>query len=333
MLAGPGATRAAADPCTGITKSGGRFATCFDLGNRLSVTAGTNGFGGALALRHVIHFDDEPDLVWKLEHAMLETTYAGFEDRLSAVLYRGHFVRHARDGHLVLPFGTPPKKIFLPFDIGALVEAGSITWRPGSSLARVGVVKTAGLVDFARSRGFRRRIAFGPVARWDVDVDRDARALSEHIVAPFTAGLGNVHVESSTGRTLADLRVEAGWAWQGSTGWTPRAEAEAIVERIVLAVNDRPIALTMGVRYDSTNDETLARVGARIVLFDRRDPRVSLERPRTAAPAAPAAVPVPAPEPQPSEPAVEAPATDTDTADPAPASEPPVELSGPIAGP
>ena len=55
------------------------------------------------------------------------------------------------------------------------------------------------------------------------------------------------------------------------------AHAEASLERIVLAINDRPVALFAGVNYDSVRDETIARIGARFVLFDRADPRVSLQ--------------------------------------------------------
>jgi len=269
------ASPALAESCTGITQGGGRFATCFDLGNRLSVTAGTLGFGGGFALRHIVRFDDAPDLAWKLEHVMLEASYAGFEDRFTGVLYRGRFLRHSRDGHLVLPFGNPPRKIFLPFDIGALAEVGSISWRPDSNV-RLGLVKTAALLDFARSRGFRRRFALGPVARWDVDVPRDRLAIAQHIVAPFSALLANLRFETANGVTAGELRVEAGSVYRSGVGWQPEALAEATLERIVLAVNDRPISLVLGVRYDSAAAETTAGIGARIVLVGRRDPRVSL---------------------------------------------------------
>ncbi len=264
-----------AESCTGVTPSGGRFATCFDVGNRLSLTAGTSGFGGGLTLRHIMRFDDAPDLEWKLEHTMLEASHAGFEDRFTGVLYRGRFLRHARDGHLVLPFGNPPKKIFLPFDIGALAEVGSISWRPDSNV-RLGIVKIAALVDFARARSFRRRFAIGPVARWDVDMPRDRLEIAQHIVAPFSALLANLRFETTSGVTSGELRLEAGWVHR-SAGWQTETVAEASFERIVLAVNDRPIALVFGVRYESATEETTAGVGARIVLFQRRDARVSLD--------------------------------------------------------
>jgi hypothetical protein len=275
-------TEAHAEPCTGVTESGGRFATCFDLGNRLSVTAGSDGFGGGLALRHVITFDDEPDLVWKLQHVMLETTHATLEDRLTGVVYRGYFLRHARDGHIVIPLGTP-KKVFLPFDIGGFAETGTISWTPDSSIARVGVVKMAPLFDFSRTRSFRRRLVIGPVARWDVDVDRDNRELAEHIVSPFTSGMIELAAESTSGRLAGSIHVEAGSVWTNKDGWRTEAQAEATIERIVLAVNDRPIALVVGARYASQSDELVARVGARFVLVHRQDPRVSLKRASTTA--------------------------------------------------
>ncbi|MEO8701741.1 MAG: hypothetical protein ABI867_16970 [Kofleriaceae bacterium] len=269
---------ARAESCTGLTPSGGRFATCFDNGNRLSLTAGTDGLGGSVALRHIVHFDDEPDLVWKLEHVMLEATHATFDDRFSGVIYQGRYLRHARDGHIVIPLGTP-KKIFLPFDVGGLAEVGRIRWEPDSSIARVGVVKVAALFDFARTRSFRQRLAIGPVARWDVDIDRDNRELAEHIVSPFTAAVLELKSETLDGRTTATLSLESGTVWRNKVGWDKQLRVEATLERIVLAINDRPIAIVMGARYDSTTDEAVAHIGARVVLVQRRDSRVSLDPP------------------------------------------------------
>ena len=274
-LTGALTSGASADTCTGVTGSGKRFPICFDLGNRISATAGSDGFGGAIALRHVIRFDDEPDLVWKLAHVIGDSTHAGFADRFDGVLYRGRFLRHARDGHIVIPLGRP-RKVFLPFDVGGVAEVGTIHWRPDSSIARVGIVKAAPLLDFARTRGFGRRLAFGPVARWDVDLDRDQRELAQHFVSPFTSGILELAAESANGRLSAQLAVEAGMLWANRLGWQKAARAEASVERIVVAINDRPIALTLGLRYETITEEAIARVGARIVLVQRRDPRARL---------------------------------------------------------
>jgi hypothetical protein len=268
------AVTAHAESCTG-NSSAGKFALCFDPGNRLSITAGSDGFGGAIAMRHIIHFDDEPDLVWKLEHVAFDATHAGFTDQFRGSVYRGYFMRHARDGHIVLPLGVP-KKVFLPFDVGGFAEAGTVVWRDAPT-TRIGVINMGGLVDFARTRTFRRRLAFGPSARWEIDVMQDPRSITEHFVAPFSTGIANIHLESANGRLVGDLRAEAGLVWSNLDGWQPAARAEAMVERIMLAINDRPISLVLGARYESETGEAIARVGARIVLFDRHDPRVSLD--------------------------------------------------------
>lgn len=265
---------AEAESCTGITGNGGRFATCFDLGNRLSVTAGTDGFGGSLALRHVVTFDDEPDLIWKLEHQMIDVTHATFEDRFTGVLYRGRYLRHARDGHIVIPLGTP-KKVFLPFDIGGLVESGRVTRRLDGTY-ELGIVKTAALVDLWRSRDFRRRLAIGPLARWDVTVTARPIVLGHHAISPFSAAIANFHMESGNGLTVADLSVEAGTAWTTDAGWRPDSRAEASLERVIMAVNDRPIALMLNAKYASATDEAIASIGARVVLYQPRDQRVSV---------------------------------------------------------
>ena len=118
---------AAADTCTGtvapsgpeagqpdsVTRGSGRpFAACFDPGNRLSVVADTTQIEASIQVRHIIHFADEPDLVWKMEHTFLDTSHADTEASLSTLLYRGIYIRHSRDGHIILPFGDPPAKVF-----------------------------------------------------------------------------------------------------------------------------------------------------------------------------------------------------------------------------
>jgi hypothetical protein len=268
------AGRAGADPCTGISSAGGRFATCFDPGNRLSLTAGSEGFGGELALRQEVHFDDAPELEWRLEHQLFEVNHAAREARFTGTLYRGIYTRHARDGHIVIPLGTP-KKVFLPFDIGGFAEVGSLSWRP-DELPRLGIVKIAGLVDFSRATSFRRRLAIGPAARWSVDIEHAPRELGEHHVAPFSTAIALLRLESLDGRLIGDLHAEAGLVWHSTRGWEPEARAEASLERIMLAINDRPIAVTLGVGYETEAAEAIARIGARIVLAQRRDPRVNL---------------------------------------------------------
>jgi hypothetical protein len=261
--------------CTGISSSGQRFPICFDPGNRLWLEAGTNGVATGIALRHVIRFDDDPNLIWKLQHAIGELSYGGLSDRFSATLYSGRFVRHSRDGHVVLPFGSL-RKVFLPFDVGVDAEVGRLDGKIGTPAASLEVVRTAALIDLARSDDFRSRLAIGPVSRWDMAIERNPFVIDEHVVAPFSLAGANLHLESHDGITIADVQVEGGTAWHNATGWRHVVRGEASLERTVLSINDRPVALVVGARYQEA--ELLGQIGARFVLVQRRDPRVSLRR-------------------------------------------------------
>ena len=266
---------ARADDCTGETRGGGRFATCFDPGNRVVATAGTSGLGGEIAVRHVLTFDDEPDLTWKLEHRVLAGRAGGFEGGWSAALYGGRYLRHARDGHIVLPFSVG-RKIFLPFDIGAEAEVGRIDGRFGDDSFEIGVMRSAALIDLSRSQGFRRRLAVGAMVEWSVDVELEPWSVTRHVVAPFSLGVVDARAESSNGRSIAAARVVAGRAWSTSDGWRGELAAELSLERVVLAVNDRPVSVVLGARYRSRDDELRGLIGVQVALFQRADRRVNL---------------------------------------------------------
>jgi hypothetical protein len=269
------ATVARGEPvCTGVDDTG-RFATCFDPGNRLFVTASSEGYGGAIAVRHIMHFDDEPDLTWKLEHEFLRADVAVFDERTDAVLYAGRYLRHARDGHIVLPFAVG-NKIFVPFDIGAEAEVGRLRAVSGAEAFEIGVVRTAALIDLARSRSFRRRLSLGAVLRWDMDVRHEPWEIAEHRVAPFSSAVVDARAESGSGVTTGGVRVEGGRVWSSEAGWHSAVQAEVSVERIVLAINDRPLSLVLGARYRSRSDELYGRIGVRFALFQRTDRRVNL---------------------------------------------------------
>ena len=283
-LVGSGATARAEPSCTGVTESGGRFAACFDPGNRLLLRVSTDGFGAVLQLRHIMHFDDEPDLVWKMEHTLAETSYLGIWQRYAARVYGGRYLRHARDGHVILPFSTA-RKLFLPFDVGAEADVGTLSQQIGDETARLGIVRTAALIDIGRSETFARHLAFGPVARWDADLANQTMIdVVEHHVAPFSTAVADAYAESASGLTLAALRVEGGTVWSSETGWAPQVSASARLERVVIALNDRPLSLFGGVRYDSERDEVRGEVGLGFALFQRRDQRVNLAPLPTAGP-------------------------------------------------
>ena len=271
------ATPAGAEPrCTGKSSAGSPFAICFDPGNRLFLATSTGGYGGGVRLRQLLRFADEPDLVWKLDHEIATVTAASWASRYRAALYSGRYLRHARDGHVVLPFSVG-RKLFLPFDIGASASVGTITGRADRSAVEIGVVNAAALIDIARSPSFRRRLAIGMVVRWDATVDPRTTTVGEQVVAPLTSALVDIHFESANGLTLADLRTEFGKVWSSSSGWRQQLLASASLERVLIAVNDRPLSLTLGARYHSNQDELLGELGLRFALFQRRHRRVILE--------------------------------------------------------
>ncbi len=253
LVAGLASARAEPGPCLRRDSDGRPFVTCFDPGNRLAFTADTDGFGGELRLRHTVHSEDG-DIDWRLEHGGLQVVADG--DRARATLYAGRYLRHARDGHVVLPL-WPTRKLWVPFDIGAEAEVGEVDVAYDADSLRLGAVRAALLFELTRASHHRRRVAIGAVARWELDLDRGERAVRAHTVAPMSLALLDLYLESQDGLTAAGLRAEGGAAWTnadaatGQPGWRTSLRAELRVERVLLAVNDQPISVYALGRYQS----------------------------------------------------------------------------------
>ncbi len=233
------------DLCRPLDEKGRPIVACFDIGNRLILDVGSDGAGGALALRHEIE-TDEADAIWRLEHTLLSARSDG--QRLSGSVYAGRYLRHARDGRIVLP-PWPQRKLFIPFDLGAEAELGRVDMRFDDDAVDLGAVRAALLIELTRSPHHRRRLAIGAVASWDLALDRDRRRVLEHRVAPLSRGLIDGYIESRDGLTSASARVEAGTAWSHIVGWRSDAVAEARIERIFMALNDRPLSVYARGRY------------------------------------------------------------------------------------
>ena len=257
---------AAAEPCTALARDGLPYATCFDPGNRLVLSLTTEGVGAGVALRHTVGTDD-PAVTWRFEHELLAG--AAGPARWQGTVYAGRYLRHSRDGHLVLPT-SPPRRLFLPFDVGAEAAVGRVAGEVGSPAVRLGAVRAAALVDLSRSADGRRRAAIGPVVRWDLRLDREARRVDEHRVAPFTLGVLELFAEDRAGLTRALATVEAGATWSSAGGWGRALFAEAALERVVLALNDRPLALYLAARWEDPGAGGVAEAGVRFSLFGRR---------------------------------------------------------------
>jgi hypothetical protein len=225
--------------------------------------------GGGIRLRHAIASDDEPDLRWKLEHRLLEGSTGGWGDRFQALAYSGRFLRHARDGHIVLPLGTP-RKIFVPFDIGAEAEIGRLRQSQQGEHAELGVVRIAGLIDLSRSEDFKRRLAFGVLASWNLNIDMEEREVVENQVSPLTQGTATGYIESSNGLTTAEAQLSGGREWSSQDGWRWAGQARVSVERVLLALNDKPLSLVVEAQAKAPDSSFRALIGARFSLFAQR---------------------------------------------------------------
>jgi hypothetical protein len=282
------ATPARAEDCVGGTAK--PFATCFDPGNRLVIDLAasdasegaatpTGAIGGGLFLRHIVRTGD-PEVTWRVEHGI----FAGAIDlapagRYQATVYHAQFLRHARDGHIVLPF-APAKKVFFPFDLGLESTVLSISGLRGDDHVRANMVRASAFLELLRSPDFTRRLEIGPVVRWDADVDRTRRTIDEHQVAPFSLASISLHLESKDGIAVLDTGVEGGMTWSNLHGWRATAGVRFDVERVLVALDDRPLALFADAAWSPSEDGGAhALIGLRLAVFGRnRRPASALRR-------------------------------------------------------
>ena len=83
-------------------------------------------------------------------------------------------------------------------------------------------------------------------------------------MAPFSLAALDLRVESRNGLTHAGLRAEAGGEWSTEAGWRRRLGAEAEVERVVLAVQDRPLSIFVSGDYEPSDESLSGLVGLRL---------------------------------------------------------------------
>jgi hypothetical protein len=105
---------------------------------------------------------------------------------------------------------------------------------------RLAPLRSALLLDVA-GHGRLRRLAFGPEVSWGVRVREGEETI--HELVPFTGGVVDLRAESRDGLHVAALALRAGSAVEVPGGAEGFAEGRATLERVTLAVNDRPLAL------------------------------------------------------------------------------------------
>lgn len=244
------------DPCLATDARNRSFRVCFDPGSGLDLSTGAAVGedeplrGGASDVRVALRWRKDlrsrsGDLEWLRDMAFVEarglfTNGDGEPRAASALLWRGVFVRHRASPFLLIP-GPRPLRFPFPFDVGLLVEVGGAAWdgaRPGE--ARLAPIRSALLLDLG-GHGVLRRLAFGPEVAWSVSVSDEADTV--HGIVPFTAGVLDARAESRDGLAAAALAVRGGSSLAVPGGAEGFLEARLSLERVVIAVNDRPVAL------------------------------------------------------------------------------------------
>lgn len=244
------------DPCVATDARGRSFRVCFDPGSGLDLSLGAVSgdaepvSGGASDVRLAYRWRKDVhgrsgNLEWLRDMTFAEVrglfTSGESEPRAArALLWRGVFVRHRASPFLLIP-GPKPLRFPFPFDVGLLVEVGGAEWdgsRPGEAL--LAPVRSALLLDLG-GHGVLRRLAFGPEVAWTARVSDAADTV--HGLVPFTAGVLDARAESRDGLSTLALAVRGGSSLAVPGRSAGFVEATLGVERVVVAVNDRPVAL------------------------------------------------------------------------------------------
>jgi hypothetical protein len=235
---------------------------------RLGVLGGAEhegAFAGALELELGVGYrtvessggtsgEGAEQVAWTFEHRFgwtrlqpLRTAAAG-APALDATAYAGAFMRHSAEPSLTLP-SSPPRRVFFPFDVGVECELGRLQLRPLDGererleveVARAGVV-----LDPWRAGRPGNDLRLGLGVRYDVELagrpglsDPEAR----HRLAPFTAAWARFRWQDEPGLTALEVLVDAFPHWSPGRGWDAGAEAHARVERVLVALDDQPLAL------------------------------------------------------------------------------------------
>jgi hypothetical protein len=277
---------AAGAPCVVTDDAGRSFSACFDPGNRLEGSAGWRGAsggtsaGGSLDLAAAFRWRSDTTgpggvVEWLRDQAFLDSGAQVSGGRVvgaEVVAWRGVFARHLAEPFILVP-GARPARFRFPFDVGVAVEAGGFRWdRTRERLLDVEVVRSTLLLDTVRLGLPLRRAAFGPELSYGLGVERGVHPV--HRVVPFTGLAIDLRAETADGLWAASLGARAGAALRVPGGWRGFAEGTLLVERVILAVNDEPVAafLSMARRDGPGGSRLEAAAGLRLALGWRRAP-------------------------------------------------------------
>jgi hypothetical protein len=202
-------------------------------------------------------------IVWQIDHRFVSGWIHPFRrasrplPAFDAALYAVTALRHDQLPSIVLP-SSPPVSLAFPFDVGFEAQLGQVSVPerlPVASidgarlpLVRIGVMHAAMILDPWRSGALGRSFEIAIGARYDIDT-YGAPSLQKprvlHRVAPMTATSLRFRTQSDDGLLLVDCRGEVVPHWTSESIWKVAAAGSARIERIVLALNDEPIAAVL----------------------------------------------------------------------------------------
>lgn len=249
-----------APPCQAYDGEGRLFPTCFDPARGLELGVGAAprwlagpGDGvafslrGGILLRTARESRSRRGSLWFFEQRILSFVAQPSPElrEVTVTLYEGLYRRHLREGFILVPTRTPLRLPF-PFDVALHAQVGELERRvydgPGF---RLEAARAAVLLDPIRSESGRFRLGLGPALSYTVRTDG---AEWVHELSPFTSAVLDFNAESQDGWWAARLSAIAGWATIPGQGSFFRARGEAHVDRLLFAINDQPLWLSLGLR-------------------------------------------------------------------------------------
>ncbi len=256
----------------------GVYRVSFDPGRQLGFGGGArvDGHGqarGALWMELRLRRAGPPDGTtpertrWKRDTRLLSVLVEPSRpERLELTAYEGHYTAWSADPYVVLPT-SPPKRLWFPFHAGfsaRLLDLDLQSPPPGHE-AELGVAAAGVHLDLwpGSSPGTWLRVGAGlrfdllveapdPATSGAPDPASEEASLSDRTrwaLAPFTATTLALHHESGDGLWRLDASAELVPRWSPESEWTWTLDARGRVERILMAIDDRPIAATMEVAW------------------------------------------------------------------------------------
>jgi hypothetical protein len=229
------------------------------LGLVAGATGGSQRFEAASALeigilyRSLAEFGDKEEdrITWQLDHRFLTgRIQPGDLLEMDLAAYSGSFLRHSADPYMVLPT-DPPQRFYFPFDVGVEARVGRVRIDP--EVIRLGLARAAVLLDPWRSGKAGNSLEFGVGVSYDLDLlggPEFENPEAIHRLAPFTAVSARWRLQDQDGLTRFDLRGDLTPHWASAGSWQVGAEAVARFERVLIAVNDEPVALVLEAGYE-----------------------------------------------------------------------------------